>query len=88
MPQLPRQLVHHLLEDHRVHVLPQHVEQEPVPDVGLLDDGVDHLPPDEPEPDVEEVGPHLRAEDDDEAVEDHQETQDRQHDEPGKRETN
>lgn len=55
--------MHHLLEDHRVHVLAQHIEQEPVSNIGLLDDGVDDLPPDEPEPDVEKVGSHLRAED-------------------------
>ena len=27
----PRQLMHHLLEDHAVHVLAKHVEQKPVP---------------------------------------------------------
>ncbi len=59
--QLPGQLVHHLLEDHRVHVLAQHVEEEPIADVGLLDDGVDDLPAYEPEADVEEVGTHFRA---------------------------
>ena len=26
----PRELVHHLLEDHAVHVLAEHVEQKPV----------------------------------------------------------
>ena len=60
--ELSGQLVHNLLEDHGVHVLSEHVEEEPVSDVGLLDDGVDDLPADEPEADVEEVGAHLRTE--------------------------
>ena len=72
MPQLPGQLVHHLLEDHRVNVLSEHVEQKPVSDVGLFDDGVDDLAADESEPDVKEVGAHLWAEDDNETVENHQ----------------
>ena len=80
--QFPGQLVHHLLEDHRVHVLAEHVEEEPVAHVGLFDDCVDDLSADEPEPDVEEVGAHLGAEDDDEPVEDDQETQQRQQDKP------
>ena len=82
MAQFPRQLVHHLLEDHRVHVLAEHVEQEPVADVGLLDNCVDDLAAYESEPDVEEVGAHLGAEDDDETVEDDQQGQHRQEDEP------
>ena len=81
--ELPGKLVHHLLEDHRVHVLAQHVEKEPVADEGLLDDGVDDFPPDEPEADVEEVGAHLGAEDDDEPVEDHEGAQEGEQDEPG-----
>ena len=63
--QLARQFVHHLLEYHGVDVLAEHVEEEPVADVGLLDDGVDDLPAYEPETDVEEVGPHLGAQHDD-----------------------
>lgn len=85
MSQFPRQLMHHLLEDHRVHVLAQHIEQEPVSNIGLLDDGVDDLPPDEPEPDVEKVGSHLRAEDNDQSVEDNKETQDREKNKPEKK---
>ena len=73
--QLPRQLVHHLLENHRVHVLAEHVEQEPVADVGLFHDCVDDLATDEPEADVEEVGAHLGTQDDDQAVQDHQQGQ-------------
>jgi hypothetical protein len=60
MAQPPGQLVHHLLEDDAVHVLAQHVEEEPVAHLALLDEGVDHLPLDEPEPDVEQVGTHPR----------------------------
>ena len=40
---LPRQLVYNLLEDDRVNVQPQHVQQEPVPHLRLLDDYVDAL---------------------------------------------
>ena len=63
--ELSGQLVHNLLEDHRVNVLAQHVEEEPVADEGLLDDGVDDLPSYQPEADVEEVRSHLGAQDDD-----------------------
>ena len=38
--QLSRQLVYNLFEDDRVNVLAQHVEQEPVTHLGLLDDDV------------------------------------------------
>ena len=62
MPELPGELVHDLLEYHGVHVLAQHVEEEPVAHEGLLDDGVDDLPADESESDVEEIGTHFRAE--------------------------
>ena len=65
MAELSGQLVHHLLEYHRVDVLPKHVEEEPVADEGLLDDGVDHLPSYQSEADVEEVCSHLGAQDDD-----------------------
>ena len=41
--QLSRQLVHNLFEDDRVNVLAQHVQQEPVTHLGLLDDDVDAL---------------------------------------------
>ena len=65
MTELSGQLVHHLLEDHRVNVLAEHVEEEPVADEGLLDDGVDDLPSYQSEADVEEVCAHLGAQDDD-----------------------
>ena len=45
-----------LFENHRVNVLPQHVQQEPVPHLCLLDDDVDALLLHQPEPDVEQIG--------------------------------
>ena len=53
--QLSGQLVNNLFEDDRVDVLAQHVEQEPVAHLGLLDDDVDTLLLDQSEPDVEDV---------------------------------
>ena len=53
--QLSGQLVHHLLEDDGVDVLAKHVQQEPVAHLGLLDDDVDALLLDKPEPDVQQV---------------------------------
>ena len=52
--------------------LTKHVEKEPVSNVALFDNGVYDLSPDEPEPDVEEIGPHLGADDNNEPVHDHQ----------------
>ena len=52
---LPGELVDDLLEDDGVDVLAEHVEQEPVAHLGLLDDDVDTLLLDESEPDVEDV---------------------------------
>ncbi len=40
-----------LLEDHGINVLSKHVEQEPVAHLGLLDDDVNALLLDQPEPD-------------------------------------
>ncbi len=68
--QSPGELVHDLLEDDAVDVLSEHVEEEPVAHLALLDDGVDDLSLDEPEPDVEEVGSHSRADDYHESVDD------------------
>ena len=67
--------MHDFFEDHRVHILTQHVEEEPVSHVRLLDDGVDDFPPDESEPDVEQVGTHLGADNDDQPVQYYQCTQ-------------
>ena len=44
------QLVHHVLEDDRVHVLAEQVEEEPVAHHGLLDDDVQALGLDPPKP--------------------------------------
>ena len=60
MPQSSSEFMHDFLEDHAVHVLPQHVEQEPVPHLALLHQRVHDLPLDESEPDVEKVGSHPR----------------------------
>ena len=62
--------------------LTQHVEEEPVSDVTLLNDGVDHFSPDQPEPDIEEVRAHLGADDDDDSVDDDQEAENGEGDEP------
>ena len=79
------QLVYHFLEYDRVYVLAQHVEEEPVAHLRLLDDDVDALLLDEPEADVEQVGPHPRREDDEDAIdEDHGgQGAEEQHPEPG-----
>ena len=53
--QLPGELVHHLLEDDRVNVESEHVEQEPVAHLCLLDDNVDALFLYKPEPDIQKV---------------------------------
>lgn len=82
MAQLSGQLVHNFLEYHRVNVLTKHVEQKPVPDIGLLDDGVDDLSTDESEPDVEKVGTHFWADYDDQPVENNQWTQHCEKNEP------
>ena len=63
-------------------VLTQHVEKEPVSDIAFLDDGVDDFSPDQPEPDVQEVGAHLWTDDDDDPIDDDQKTQDGKSDEP------
>ena len=54
--QFSRHLMDNFLENHRVNVLAQHVQQEKVPHLGLLDDDVDALLLDQPEPDVQKVG--------------------------------
>lgn len=82
--QLSGKLMHDFFEYHRVHVLSKHIEQEPVPDIGLLDDGIDDFSTNESEPDVEKVGTHFRADDDDKPVKNNQGTQ---HSEQNKPET-
>ena len=50
-PELLGQLVHHVLEDDRIHVLAEQVEEEPVADHGLLYDDVEALGFDPSKPD-------------------------------------
>ena len=61
MAETARQVAHDLAEDAGVHVLADHVEQEPVADPRLADDDVDGVPTDEPQSHVEEVGAHPRT---------------------------
>ena len=63
--QLSGKLVHDFLEYHWVHVLSKHIEQEPVPNIGLFDDGIYDFSTDESESDVEKIGTHFRADNDD-----------------------
>ena len=63
-------------------MLTQHVEEKPVADVALLDDGVDDLSAYQPEADVEQVRPHLGADDDDDAVHDDEYAEHGEQDEP------
>ena len=49
-----------LLENHRVNVLAQHVQQEEVTHLGLLDDDVDALLLDQSEPNVQKVGLEIK----------------------------
>ena len=65
--------------------LAEHVEEEPVAHLALLDDGVDDLSLDQPEADVEKVGAYARTQDDDGAVEDYQRRQRAQNQKPGTR---
>jgi len=68
-------LMDNFLENHRVNVLAQHVQQEKVPHLGLLDDYVDALLLDQPEPDVQKVGPYSWREDNEDSVNHNQEGQ-------------
>ena len=77
--QPPGQLMDDLLEDHRVDVLAKHVEQEPVTHLGLLDDDIDALLLDEPEPYEQEVGAHPRRDDDHQPVQHNQGSEEREH---------
>jgi len=62
--------------------LTKHVEQKPVPDIGLFNDRVDDLASDESEPYVEKVGTHFRADNYYQPVEYNQRTQYSQQNEP------
>lgn len=60
--QLVGQLLHHVPENDRVDVLPQHVEQEPVSHFAPPDDQVDRVLPDQTVAHPEQVHPHPRRE--------------------------
>jgi len=68
--QLFGELVDHILEYYGVYVLSQQVEEEPVTDVALADDGVDALLFHSPVSKPENKGPDVRAEHDDNPVHD------------------
>ena len=76
------QFMHDLLENNTVHVLAQHVEEEPVAHLALLDDGVDDLSLDEPESNVEEVGAHPRTDDYHETIDDDERREHAQNEKP------
>jgi len=80
--QPPGELVHDFFEDNTVDVLAQHVEEEPIAHLALLDDGVDDLALDEPESYVEEVGAHPGTDDYHETVDDNQGGEDAEDQEP------
>jgi len=71
-----------LLENHRVYVLAHHVQQKPVSHFGFLDDDVNALLLDEPEPDVEQVGSYSGGEDNEYPVDDNKEGQKAKEEEP------
>ena len=75
MPKLPGQLMHHFLENHGVHILTKHVEEEPITNQGLLDNGVDDLPLDESKSYVKNIGTHFWAEYNNQSIEDNQHTE-------------
>ena len=74
--------MHDLLENNTVHVLAQHVKEEPVAHLALLDDGVDDLSLDEPESNVEEVGAHPRTDDYHETIDDDERREHAQNEKP------
>ena len=80
--QPPGELVHDFFEDNTVDVLAQHVEEEPIAHLALLDDGVDDLALDEPESYVEEVGAHPGTDDYHETVDDNLGGEDAEDQEP------
>ena len=53
MSQSASQFMHHFLENNTVHILSEHVKEEPVTHLALLDNGVDDLTLDQPETDIE-----------------------------------
>lgn len=76
------QLVHHLFEYERVHVLAQHVEEEPVTHLALPHYRIDHLLVNKTEAEAEEVGAHPRTQDDHESIQQDEEREEHQQQEP------
>lgn len=60
--QLARQFLHHVTEDHRVHVFTQHVKQEPIPHFAASHYQIYRLLFDESVPHPEQVDAHARRE--------------------------
>lgn len=56
--QLVSQLLEHVPEDQRVHILSQHVEQEPITHLAPPHDGVDHVLAHQPIPHPQQVHAH------------------------------
>ena len=54
-----------LFEDHAVHILSQHIKQEPVSQLGLLNDDIDAFFLDESKADEQQIGSHSGRKDDD-----------------------
>ncbi len=76
------QLVNHVFEYHRVDVLPQQVDEEPVAHVALADDDLDAFALDAAITHPQHEGAHVRAEDDRHAVHQHEEGEGAQEEEP------
>ena len=76
------QLVNHVFKYHRVDVLAEQVDEEPVADVTLADDHVDALALHSPVAHAEHEGPDVRAEDDGHAVDQDQEGENTQQEQP------
>ena len=79
--QLGGQLVYHIAKYYRVHVLPEHVEQEPVAHLALLHYQIQVFFAYQPVPEAQEVDAHSRRQYDDRAIYERpgrQETQDYQ----------
>jgi len=70
--------MNNFFEDHGVHILSEHVKQEPVSDLSLLDNLVDALFSDQPESDVQKVGTDSGRKDYDQPVEHHKGSQEAQ----------
>ena len=74
--------MNYFFENHGVNILSQHVEQEPVADLRLLDYDVNALFPDQSEPDVQKVGTDSGWKNNDQPVEHYKGGQDSKDEEP------